>query len=554
MRALITTLPRVDSVAAIRRACSQSFTDSPEPCIERIENRMRDIHMARFPEDPMRQHITKPHGLQYVLRMPKGYIRQIWRDSVMSLTEKIGKDQPLFLAGNAAYYLTQNRDYFTPIDLDILKKLELRRVVTLIDDIYDIWYRLRKGNQLWDQATYQANQHTPFSWSVLAITQLLTLLDWRSAEILAAEAVASALHIPHLVLAVKHPCEVLYGIICEEKVPVYVSHPITEPRRLEQSEDVHLVDEFKDDIAKISDELIHSPTYVPILPTAIDELRISRTDDAYVPLLRQRWPTPNRTLLQDPSPDNVNPLDPRSDYNNWNNGSKNAISELLAVLADGIGKQISSRDRKLVEQCPVLVVWHPYFNGRISGGVSQEVEHLGRMRKFPDSIQLRNLCLPESCIQQRYFVQSSATEALYQRLSSIISINGRVSEAWTHEEQLMLMEELKHLGSGMNSHDDINTFDFLQFSASSSLQLDIPISSPGGAMGADPGMTRRVMQTEAVSTALTATQDPIVSNLTDSDVLRIGSATAVEFARAVLGMLEPSTQSIERVAEEHGCD
>ena len=497
--------------------------------------------MEHFPDDPMRQHIAEPHGLQYVLRMPKGYIRQIWRESVMSIAKDVGRDQPLFLAGNAAYYLTQNRDYFAPIDLDVLKQLDLRRVVTLIDDIYDIWYRLRQGNQLWDQATYQASQQTPFSWSVLAITQLLTLLDWRSAEILAAEAVASALHIPHLVLAVKHPCEVLYGIICEEKVPIYVSHPITEPRRLEQTADVHLVDDFKGEIAQISDELIHSPTHVPILPTAIDELRINRTDDAYVPLLRQRWPIPNRTLLQDPSPDNVNPLDPRNDYNNWNADSKNAISELLAVLADGIGKQISSRDRKLVEQCPVLVVWHPHFNGRISGGVSQEVEHLGRMRKFPDPIQLRNLCMSDSDIQQRYFVQSLAVETLYQRLSSIISINGKNSEDWTHKEEVSLMEELKYLGSSMSSYDDINAFNFLQFSADSSLALDIPISSPGGAMGADPDVTRRMMQTDAVRNALAATQDPIISNLTDSDVLRIRSTTAVEFARAVLGMLAPST-------------
>lgn len=497
--------------------------------------------MERFPEDPMRQHIAEPHGLQYVLRMPKGYIREVWRESVISIAEGVGEDQPLFLAGNAAYYLTQNRDYFTPIDLDILKELKLRRVVTLVDDIYDIWYRLRQGNQLWDQATYQASEHTPFSLSVLAITQLLTLLDWRSAEILAAEAAASALHIPHLVLAVKHPCEVLYGIICEEKVPIYVSHPITEPRRLEQTEDVHLVDEFKDEIAQISDELIHSSTYAPVLPTAIDELRINRTDDTYVPLLQQRWPTPNRTLLQDPSPDNVNPLDPCNDYNNWNDGSKNAISELLAVLADGIGKQISSRDRKLVEQCPVLVVWNPYFNGRTSGGVAQEVEHLERMRKFPDSIQLRNLCLSQSDIQRRYFVQSPAAETLYQRLSSIISINEKVSKDWNHKEEVSLMEELTCLGSSMGSYDDINAFNFLQFSADSSLALDIPISSPGGAMGADPEVTRRMMQTDEVRSALAATHDPIISNLTDSDVLRIGNTTAVEFARAVLGMLAPST-------------
>ena len=219
-------------------------------------------------------------------------------------------------------------------------------------------------------------------------------------------------------------------------------------------------------------------------------------------------PIPNRTLLQDPSPDNVNPLDPRNDYNNWNADSKNAISELLAVLADGIGKQISSRDRKLVEQCPVLVVWHPHFNGRISGGVSQAVEHLGRMRKFPDPIQLRNLCMSDSDIQQRYFVQSLAVETLYQRLSSIISINGKNSEDWTHKEEVSLMEELKYLGSSMSSYDDINAFNFLQFSADSSLALDIPISSPGGAMGADPDVTRRMMQTDAVRNALAATQGP----------------------------------------------
>ena len=87
--------------------------------------------MEHFPDDPMRQHIAEPHGLQYVLRMPKGYIRQIWRESVMSIAKDVGKDQPLFLAGNAAYYLTQNRDYFAPIDLDVLKQLDLRRVVTL---------------------------------------------------------------------------------------------------------------------------------------------------------------------------------------------------------------------------------------------------------------------------------------------------------------------------------------------------------------------------------------------------------------------------------------
>lgn len=76
---------------------------------------------------------------------------------------------------------------------------------------------------------------------------------------------------------------------------------------------------------------------------------------------------------------------------------------LLENINVQINAQIKSRDRKLVEQSKAILVWRPYFQGKLAGGVAIEIEHRNLLARFGvlDPAGMRILVMnPKSDIEE----------------------------------------------------------------------------------------------------------------------------------------------------------
>src|SRR5439155_84452 len=107
------------------------------------------------------------------------------------------------------------------------KDAEADLVVTFIDDIYDIRSRLSSPSGLLAPKL----SGTPELLDI--ILKLFLILDWRAFEITLSERVADAASKnDHCVFAVKHPLRTLNALFYERKKRIYLSHHISQLRRM----------------------------------------------------------------------------------------------------------------------------------------------------------------------------------------------------------------------------------------------------------------------------------------------------------------------------------
>ena len=161
-----------------------------------------------------------------------------WNASMDNILAEIETQQPkdCFLLFHTTFY--RNGHFFSPASWDRLLLFKPDCIITLIDDIYDIWQRIESGPH-----------ETHFS--------LEEILTWRSVEIANASSLALNLRldpktvlskpsskipkqfancfgprIPHFVMSVKHSLETFHRLIFErnERPLVYASFPITRTR------------------------------------------------------------------------------------------------------------------------------------------------------------------------------------------------------------------------------------------------------------------------------------------------------------------------------------
>ena len=369
--------------------------ESGEPVAYRkLEANVIKEHLRNYPNDEDRELLGGPGGLQYLLGKPNDYVRSLWRWAVTSqLSPRLSKrERALFLSMHAVLYSTTSREHFSWIDLDYLKRalrknnLKLQVVLTLIDDWYDVYRRLSAHGQLF--APVAGEKTTPAESFVENVARIVSLLEWRSKEILTSEAIARYFRVPHYVVAVKHPKRVVFDLIFTAKLPVYVSHPITQVRELEAMSDPAAqkkADSMKEEIQGLTNGLRESKVVIPFSPTAIDELIIARQGGHLLPRFRDRWLPGDLAdlLFIPPPPEPANPLDPRKFFTEGTNGATLEVcSAVLRVLWELTRRQVSSRDRKLVEQGKCLIVYRPYFNGHFSRGVEVEIKHRTRLTQY----------------------------------------------------------------------------------------------------------------------------------------------------------------------------
>lgn len=323
-------------------------------------------------------------GLSQLLSTPKGHLCKLWRTT---LTERVSavvhetNPDVLVLSLHAVFYNTQSREFFSPVDPDALTST-LRdngftpaAVITVIDDIYDVFRHLSRPGEL-----FALRENAPAEQAVRSVINHHLALAWRSTELFHASDLArrvidtdNAFAKSHLILAAKHELGVVYDAAFGETPLAYISHPIV---------DVRANREFQEELSHVTSGLRSSRLAAPISPTAIDELIIEQSQGRYRPRLRaDRWKfrSGSSVFYVEPEQSNLNPLDPGDQLSPR---TEELLASALETLADAITAQVNARDRSLVAQADLLVVWRPYYRGSLANGVTRELLHRNSLRDY----------------------------------------------------------------------------------------------------------------------------------------------------------------------------
>ncbi len=336
------------------------------PLLFKIEDEMKNIYLKEHKKDDF-----PTLWIRKILMLPAPALYVLWERAFNSVLQKIrnGENKDIFINLHACFYHHFTVEYLSLARTELIKKFQPDLFITLIDDIYDIHDRLRDRNQIFHPSYGGATE------PVGAILELMRILDWRAKEIMMTKHFANELGVSHYIFAVKHSYDTLYKLIFENKPKFYISHPISEVRRLQKSEE-EKANQIIEAIHRL--EIKSSSEFVSFLPTTIDELRIQQEErdkqTVYVPKLMPRWDLekyqrPINLLFRPPPKRETDPLRGKeSEYSI-------ELHLLLKALYNHIEVQVSSRDHRLVEQSNFLFVYRPCFNGNVSSGVLKEIQY-----------------------------------------------------------------------------------------------------------------------------------------------------------------------------------
>jgi hypothetical protein len=345
-----------------------------------------------------------------ILKQTYHVLQILWNkafQNILSKVHSIKQENPeafIFINIHSCYYHNRTQEYIPLFRIEELSKLEPTKIITIIDDIFDIHHRLTKTGGIYHDETNISK--------TMMILRLLRLLDWRAKETMLSRHIANELNIKNYIFAVKHSFDTFSNLIFQETKKVYLSHPITEVRRLEQDGRDVEVRNILSEITDISDRLSYE--FTTFLPTTIDEFRIflKKAEDGltrdFYPILTKRWEEEyynrHKELLFISSEfKDENEL--WSSYKNDEVILDGQINQLLAALADFISDQVTVRDYTLVEQSDMLVIYRPLFNGNASGGVREEFRYYKKLIKDTNKEILCFIYCPLKDINRYYIRQ-----------------------------------------------------------------------------------------------------------------------------------------------------
>lgn len=440
--------------------------DSEEkPLCYKVETYIEKIYKER-------NSITSESKKTWTKFLKESYLLQqvIWIEAFNKILEEVEmelKERPnanIFIIMHSVFFHKKTQEYLSIVNLDLLKKFSPDKIITLIDDICDIRRRLSSDEN--DIFFERSESSTPSDERMEIAFQLRRVLDWRSKEIMMSRFIAKELKIVNNVFAMKHPWDTLYNLALKDKPTVYLSHPISEPRRLEMNSQVGEYNKIKNEISQISDSLCES--FTTFLPTTIDEFRINKFMDKipneYYTSLGTRW-------------DKEKYIDPKemlysvSGFNDedalWKSSTERTMdlefNYIIKSLNDMISSQVTSRDYMLVEQSRVLVVYRPLYNGNASGGVQEENSYYEDGLRALEIVSgkhenlLRFVYCPKKDIE-RYIVEqfnSLIRKYISQKIFAIK--NG-------HEKFIgMSVEDSNKLISIYDSGDELRVLDHLKY-------------------------------------------------------------------------------------------
>lgn len=328
----------------------------------------RDCEVVDFDQDWLIRRVSQNSFLDDDIRSQRRDWEDVWDECFTKrIRPLVEGDKDIFLGLHGCYTRSQYGSRCV-LDLQRVAKFNPTLIVTLIADVYDMWWRTerRAGGEAWRGRP--TIEH---------------LIGGRRAEVMVADQLAlECSERPRsLVIAVGHPCDTIAKCIFSENPKiVYLSFPISEPRRMEADGNFSGIKAVSDLIACAHAKQKTTPDLAFICPLAIDELPFSKAFDpeateetpegATEPRLRacrferdalrwdlsQFWPLDERM-----GP----PAEPYAPF--WVKDVKNAAGSILTDVA--------WRDFRLAEQADRLAVFNPIFPGRdsVTGGVANEV-------------------------------------------------------------------------------------------------------------------------------------------------------------------------------------
>ena len=273
-----------------------------------------------------------------------------WQRAGVEIAERLEAADPRhsLIAAHLTYY-TSGRQ-FSLIDLPTIRRWRPDCIITLVDDMLDIHSALARRD---------AERHTNFR------LRLREILAWRAAEIAMADLLARNLYperaVPHYVVSVKHPAEMLYRLIFRrrEYPLVYASFPITAVRY--DAETRAGIDHIRSELHRRF--IVFDPlTLDEGTPQVFDKARAACADGvAEITIFADeaRWPLDTAGALtegrrQDPYPMS---LDPQEALEVW----------------DDMENQVRHRDLTMVEQAQCVAAYRITMGGRLSTGMYSEL-------------------------------------------------------------------------------------------------------------------------------------------------------------------------------------
>lgn len=353
-----------------------SHNGNAKPEFIKLEKEIEDAYYRKNPNTAKSYKIW----INDILQLPYISFQSLWHEAFDKIQEKIDSfdesDQKriIFLNLHMCYYHAKTQEYLPFINVEKLKSIKPEFIITFIDDIYEIFDRLSNIGGI-----FFLNKNNNFEY----IFKLLRLLAWRSNETMIARFIGKEIGIENYVFAVKHPMISFNNLVDSKLKKVYLSHPITAIRILQQQNRLNEVKSIINEITEISNKLCK--LFATFLPTTIDEFRIDSSINhqgkiEYKSSLLPRWEQehyhqPDDCLYVKTS------FDGTSLNITGNEESKECkeINELLGTLTAHIKEQVTVRDYTLVEQSDILVIYRPFFNGHFSNGVQEEFNYYNKL-------------------------------------------------------------------------------------------------------------------------------------------------------------------------------
>ena len=343
-------------------------------------------------------------SMRLVAGYPRSVLKAAWDNECGDILDEVASAPPdplraVFL--HLTWYDSKTSEFYSPVNTPLLARSGLiGHVILLIDDIYDMYCRLRGPRGLYgDRAMrrdarllskltpepkkpdtkaleslkdYKKKLEDHFrSRRVEALELALQqLIMWRRAEMILAENIALTLGADFTLLGTKHSNEVLKYLARPSPVPkTYISHRISAVRR-KNKEQARLPGDIGD-LGPLAEEVnrMHlafaRKGQVLINPTAIDELRFGNPYEEGVrsPYLSARWPLPDHDehLLWS-RPDRGDDIPEHTRLLSGELDDPDPISPGVArSLSNQIFFDIAFRDHMIVEHTPSLCVFRPFI-------------------------------------------------------------------------------------------------------------------------------------------------------------------------------------------------
>lgn len=387
--------------------------------------------------------VAKPpsgFGLKDILRkLPFDEVVQICQEALRiafeNLKKKFNSDLPsggyAIVTLHPVLFTHRTREFVEPYNASLLTNLasefqiQIKRIISIHDDIYDIYRRLMDSGDLFHPRITRDHdlQKRYFREPERDLAELMLVLSWRDRELANSRSLAVHANIPHLLFHRKGRIDCLSKHIFDDQKIIYFSHPISQPRRDILKKPVE--GKCSDPIPSRGRELIGkiklfadrlSEISSIIEPTAIDEYRVdvngfdqlnkSSLNEMILPTVTERWPIGGGNRLGGGADEHTMERNGRllvkeevfKDFHFDDSTVENikSLKPLCNLLNNEIKRQIGVRDYVLSEQADIVLAYRPFSlpdSADPTGGVEKEMIAIQRIMQIRGLIHKPSLII-----------------------------------------------------------------------------------------------------------------------------------------------------------------